>query len=521
MQLLDAVVDEADGGPKGTVEVSKEEDDLRFAGLEAGGVLVLLLVVGEEALAGRSGVGVLPREDGLGAELDQVLLDVSATVVGGVVQEEVGVLPPVGVLLGEHLGQSREEHQHDVRISVELRQAEVEAAISVNGSDHVDFRTEVLVGDRVVVAGHPPLLAAEVEVGEPGLVDVDDALALLKEGDQLLSVERPGNEAALRVALEGDLLDAAVAHAEVVVQDGSDLVQLDVGGGFGLEGGLDLLGLPDVPLLGKHVFDAGTDLLLPGLLGVALIGERPNAVLAQLLVPKETGNKVGLDTVNLGDVLLAVALLAVEPDHVGEVLGHELLLVALPASVVVVAGLVAKVEVLLAAVNALLLAAAVEIRNGNGREDISILLLGAELLHGGRGLLRELLPELGSTNAPCMQFLLAQAVVLNSKVLGRLLKALRVEDKVASLHVELFADGLEVLVEAEVLLGLKDDDLLQPDLVEGLDPSPLERLGLPTTALLLVLGVVFGGGALRVLEPARWQSCLAHCWQGFYYYRDQ
>ena len=57
MQLLDAVVDEADGGPKGTVEVSKEEDDLRFAGLEAGGVLVLLLVVGEEALAGRRGVG--------------------------------------------------------------------------------------------------------------------------------------------------------------------------------------------------------------------------------------------------------------------------------------------------------------------------------------------------------------------------------------------------------------------------------------------------------------------------------
>ena len=110
MQLLDAVVDEADGGPKGTVEVSKEEDDLRFAGLEAGGGLVLLLVVGEEALAGRRGVGVLPREDGLGAELDQVLLDVSATVVGGVVQEEVGVLPPVGVLLGEDLSQAREEH---------------------------------------------------------------------------------------------------------------------------------------------------------------------------------------------------------------------------------------------------------------------------------------------------------------------------------------------------------------------------------------------------------------------------
>ena len=85
MQLLDAVVDEADGGPKGTVEVSKEEDDLRFAGLEAGGVLVLLLVVGEEALAGRRGVGVLPGEDGLGAELDQVLLDVAAPMISGII----------------------------------------------------------------------------------------------------------------------------------------------------------------------------------------------------------------------------------------------------------------------------------------------------------------------------------------------------------------------------------------------------------------------------------------------------
>ena len=72
--------------------------------------------------------------------------------------------------------------------------------------------------------------------------------------------------------MEDDLLDAAVAHPEVVVQDGPDLVQLDVGVGVGLEDGLDLLGLPDVPLLGEHVADAGTDLLLPGLLGIALGG---------------------------------------------------------------------------------------------------------------------------------------------------------------------------------------------------------------------------------------------------------
>ena len=103
-----------------------------------------------------------------------------------------------------------------------------------------------------------------------------------------------------------------------------------------------------------------------------------------------------------------------------------------------------------------------------------------------------------------MQLLLAQAVVLDSEVLGRVLEALRVEDEFAGLYVELVADGLEVLVEAEVLLGLEDEDLLRPDLVEGLDSSPLERLWLTTATLLLILGVVFGRGALRVLQPACW-----------------
>ena len=202
--------------------------------------------------------------------------------------------------------------------------------------------------------------------------------------------------------MEGDLLDATVTHAEFVVQDGSDLVQLDIGCGFSLECVLDLLSLPNEPLLGKYVADAGTDLLLLGLLGCPFGGKLIDAVLTQLLVPDKRCNKVGLDTVDLCYILLAVALFTVEPDHVGELLGRELLLVALPGAVVVVAGLVAEVEVLLAAVDALLLAAAVEIRNGNGRKDISVLLIGAKLLHGSTGLLLELLPELGCTNCPLM-----------------------------------------------------------------------------------------------------------------------
>ena len=119
-----------------------------------------------------------------------------------------------------------------------------------------------------------------------------------------------------------------------------------------------------------------------------------------------------------------------------------------------------------------------------------------------------------------MQFLLVQAIIFNSKVLRCILEALRIEDEITSRLVELFTDGFEVLVKVEVLLSLKDKDLLLPNLVERLDPSPLERLGLPAAALLLVFGVVLLRGAFRVLEPARRQGCLVHCCCGLYYYRD-
>ena len=167
--------------------------------------------------------------------------------------------------------------------------------------------------------------------------------------------------------MEGDLLDATVTHAEFVVQDGSDLVQLDIGCGFSLECVLDLLSLPNVPLLGKYVADAGTDLLLLGLLGCPFGGKLADAVLTQLLVPDKRCNKVGLDTVDLCYILLAVALFTVESDHTGELVRCKLLFMALLSSVVVVTSLIAEIEIFISAVVALLLTAAVEIWNGNGR----------------------------------------------------------------------------------------------------------------------------------------------------------
>ena len=133
--------------------------------------------------------------------------------------------------------------------------------------------------------------------------------------------------------MEGDLLNATVTHLEVVMQDSSDLVHLDTGGAIGIEGGQDLLRIPDVPLLGKHVTDAGTDLFLPGLLSVSLGGKLPDPVLPQLLVPEKSSNKVRPDTVSLSNIFLTEAFLTVKSDHVSELLGRELLLVALPGFV--------------------------------------------------------------------------------------------------------------------------------------------------------------------------------------------
>ena len=68
-----------------------------------------------------------------------------------------------------------EEHQHDVAVCVELRQAQVQLALRVEGSNHIHAMAQRLVADGVLLSPEPPLLAAEVEVGQPRLVDVQYA----------------------------------------------------------------------------------------------------------------------------------------------------------------------------------------------------------------------------------------------------------------------------------------------------------------------------------------------------------
>ena len=107
-------------------------------------VLLLLLVVVEEELDRCCSVAILPGQDDLDTEVEDVLPHLLALVVGCVVEQPVGVVPPVALLVGENGGQPGEKHEHHVAVGVELREAEVEMAIGVNGCDHVDAMAEAL-----------------------------------------------------------------------------------------------------------------------------------------------------------------------------------------------------------------------------------------------------------------------------------------------------------------------------------------------------------------------------------------
>ena len=243
--------------------------------------MLLLLVVVEEALDRGSVVCVLTGEDDFNSEVDQVLPNVSAAVIRRVVEQPVRVVPPVGPLLAEQLGQAREKHQHDVAVRVELRQAQVQLAVGVERSNHVHTVAQRLVADRVLFASQPPLLVAKVEVGQPRLVNVDDAYTLLQQLKHLLGVAHPHDQAPLGVALERHLLEDAVPHVEVVLQDPLHARDRDVETLAVEQMGFDLLGSPDVLPPLDVLCDVLLQLVMPQLPSVPVCGERREGMLRQ------------------------------------------------------------------------------------------------------------------------------------------------------------------------------------------------------------------------------------------------
>ena len=90
-----------------------------------------------------------------------------AAVVRSVVQEPVGVLPPVLIFAGQSSAQVRHKHEHDIRVSVALRETHVKVAFGVDCCNHVHTMSELPVGECITLASLSPLFAAEVKTGEP------------------------------------------------------------------------------------------------------------------------------------------------------------------------------------------------------------------------------------------------------------------------------------------------------------------------------------------------------------------
>ena len=84
--------------------------------------------------------------------------------VAGAIVHEHGVLPELGVLLGEDGDQLGEVGHDDRLVGVGPRESDVGVALSVEGADDVDVLGEVLVSLGVLGTLWGPLAPAEVQV---------------------------------------------------------------------------------------------------------------------------------------------------------------------------------------------------------------------------------------------------------------------------------------------------------------------------------------------------------------------
>lgn len=150
-------------------------------------------------------------------------------------------------------------------------------SFGVDRRDHVDLGTQIFRRDRVGLSTLAPLLATEVEMRQPSLVNVDDPLTLVQELEHLLCVQHSENEAPLRVTLESNFFYDPVTHVEVLAQDSLDFVLLDIELLLRFDGVNHLLDCPDV-LLACNVLGHDADYLLVPLISVvALLLQSRNA----------------------------------------------------------------------------------------------------------------------------------------------------------------------------------------------------------------------------------------------------
>ena len=116
-----------------------------------------------------------------------------------------------------------EEQFSDLGVRVGLEQAEIHLALRVESYEHRYPRQHWQLRDRVRGAFRSPFHSPEVAHAKPGLVNVQDALAVGHELDELHREALAAHQVPVRVGVDGDRGDLPVAHAEPIDHDVSDV----------------------------------------------------------------------------------------------------------------------------------------------------------------------------------------------------------------------------------------------------------------------------------------------------------
>ena len=258
-----------------------------------------------------------------------VLPDLLPSMVAGAVEQNNRLRSPAWRLLIELRGQVLQERQQHLLVGVRLSQGEVDPAVGVQRCDQGNPRDDRLQCSGGSSVSWAPDLAQERRLVEPGLVTVEDALPCHEQWQHLQRVLLPKHEAALRVALDGDLLRNSVAEAKVLPQHAPNFIVLHLEVGVLVHSDHDRVRILNWHAPLKHLLRCFLD-GFPGFPGPLLLNQEFQLLLGLTDgLPDEPTHQCFGDSVELRDVPLMHVLLGVQPDDLRPDLGGQLLSVSL------------------------------------------------------------------------------------------------------------------------------------------------------------------------------------------------
>ena len=115
-----------------------------------------------------------------------------------------------------------------MRVGIHHCQGQVYLPSAREGGDHADVLVGVLDCKRVLLSLVTPLVVPEIGVGQPGLVNVDDIVAIVQHLEELLCIQASQSQVSLFVRQVGDWPDLPVSEAVVSLEHLPDQLLWDL-----------------------------------------------------------------------------------------------------------------------------------------------------------------------------------------------------------------------------------------------------------------------------------------------------